>query len=49
VIPVQWCIAVLCGWLQREQDDVIAFLREENHVLKAQLHGRRLRLSDHER
>jgi hypothetical protein len=30
-------VAMLCGWLQREQDDVIAFLLEENRVLKARL------------
>ena len=40
---------MLCGWLQREQEDVIAFLREENRVLKARLEGRRLRLDDDER
>ena len=39
---------MLCGWLQREQEDVIAFLRE-NRVLKARLEGRRLRLDDQER
>ena len=42
-------VAMLCGWLQREQENVIAFLREENRVLKAQLEGRRLRLADSER
>jgi hypothetical protein len=42
-------VVVLVGWLDREQRDVIAFLREENRVLKMQLHGRRLRLSDDER
>lgn len=40
---------MLCGWLQREQQDVIAFLREENRVLKARLQGRRLRFDDQER
>ena len=35
-------VAMLCGWSQRAQEDVIAFLREENRVLKAQLAGRRL-------
>jgi len=40
---------MLCGWLQRERDDVIAFLREENRVLKARLEGRRLRFDDDER
>jgi hypothetical protein len=33
----QWFIAVLCCWVHRELNDVIAFLREENRVLKAQL------------
>ena len=40
---------MLCGWHQRDQENVIAFLREENRVLKARLGGRRLRLDDHER
>ena len=35
--------------MHREQNDLVAFLREENRVLKAQLRGRRLRLSEHER
>jgi helix-turn-helix protein len=39
---------MLCGWLRQEQEDVIAFLREENGVLRARLEGRRLRLDDHE-
>ena len=42
-------VAMLCGWLQREQENVITFLREENRVLKAQLEGKRLRLDDSER
>ncbi len=40
---------MLCGWLHREQEDMIAFLREENRVLKARLQGQRLRLDDRER
>jgi putative transposase len=40
---------MLCGSHQRDQENVIAFLREENRVLKARLGGRRLRLDDHER
>src|SRR5687767_7658275 len=36
-------------WLQREQEDVIAFLREENRVLKARLEGQRIRFDDRER
>jgi transposase InsO family protein len=42
-------VATLCGWLRHEQDNIIAFLREENRVLKARLEGRRLRLDDTER
>ena len=42
-------IAMVAGWLQRHQQQVITYLLEENHVLKAQLDGRRLRLTDPER
>jgi hypothetical protein len=37
------------GWLQRHQQQVITYLIEENRLLKAQLGGRRLRLTDTER
>jgi hypothetical protein len=46
VIPLQLILAALSGWLEREQREVINFLREENRVLKAQLRGRRMRLTD---
>jgi hypothetical protein len=49
VVPLQLILAALVGWLERGQHDVIEYLREENRVLKAQLHGRRLRLTDDER
>jgi putative transposase len=39
-------IAMLAGWLQRDQQQAITYLLEENRVLKAQLPGRRLRLTD---
>jgi putative transposase len=42
-------LAALLGSLEREQGDVIAFLREENRTLKAQLTGRRLQLDDAQR
>ena len=42
-------IAMVAGWGQRHQQQVITYLIEENRVLKAQLGGRRLRLSDTER
>src|SRR6266436_8276427 len=42
-------IAMVAGWLQRHQQQVITYLHEENRVLQAQLGGRRLRLTDTER
>jgi transposase InsO family protein len=42
-------IAMIAGWLQRHQQQVIAYLQEENRVLKAQLGPQRLRLTDTER
>jgi hypothetical protein len=36
VIPLQMLLASLVGWLECEQRDVIAFLREENRAPKAQ-------------
>jgi hypothetical protein len=49
VLPLHLILGALFGWLEREQRDAIEFLREENRVLKAQLHGRRLRLDDNQR
>jgi len=42
-------LAALLRWLESEQRDVIAYLREENRALKAQLVGRRLRLDNRRR
>lgn len=42
-------LVILLGSCERERSDVIAFLREENRALKAQLGRRRLRLNDQER
>jgi transposase InsO family protein len=42
-------IAMVAGWLQQHQQQVIAYLQEENRVLKAQLGPQRLRLTDTER
>src|SRR3954452_23004211 len=41
--------AMVAGWVQRHQQQVITYLQEENRILKAQLGGRRLRLTDTER
>src|SRR6266702_150169 len=42
-------IAMIAGWIQRHQQQVIAYLQEENRVLKAKLGPQRLRLTDTER
>ena len=46
---LQMLIVMVAGWVQRHQQQVISYLIEENRVLKAQLGGRSLRLSDTER
>jgi putative transposase len=48
-VILQVLIAMVAGWLQQHQQQVITYLLEENRVLKARLDGRRLRLTDTER
>ncbi|MBK7585055.1 MAG: transposase [Myxococcales bacterium] len=43
-----WVLSV-AGWIQRGQQQVIEYLVEENRVLREQLKGRRLRLTDGQR
>ncbi len=40
---------ILASWINRQQQAVIDYLREENRVLRAQLQCKRLRLSDDDR
>ena len=42
-------VAMVAGWLCREQEAVIEYLREENKVLREQLGTRRLRFTDAQR
>ena len=49
VYPLQMLLFTVSGWVNRHQQDVIAYLVEENRVLKEQLRGRRLRLTDDQR
>jgi hypothetical protein len=39
----------LAGWVNRQHQQVLDYLVEENRVLKEQFHGRRLRLTDEQR
>jgi putative transposase len=45
----QLLLTFLTGWLAREERDVLRYLLEENRVLRRQLRGRRLELSDDDR
>ena len=47
--PLQVLIFTVSGWVNRHQQDMIAYLVEENRVLKEQLNGRRLRLTGDQR
>ena len=47
--PFQFVVTALAGWANQQQSDVVEYLREENRVLREQLGGRRLRLSDDQR
>ncbi len=45
----QLIVVVLAGWLNRQQQDVVAYLREKNHVLREQLGGMRIWFTDGQR
>jgi transposase InsO family protein len=47
--PLQLLLATFAGWVNREQAQVVAYLVEENRVLREQLGDRRLRLTDEQR
>jgi hypothetical protein len=47
--PLRLLLVTLAGWINRHQQQVIEYLVEENRVLKEQLKGRRLRLTDDQR
>jgi hypothetical protein len=45
----RFLLAALAGWRDRQQNEVNTFLIAENRILRGQLRGRRLRLTDDER
>ena len=47
--PALFPLLALAGVISRHQAEVIAYLVEENRVLKEQMGGRRLRLTDDQR
>jgi len=51
MLDIRWRILLvaLAGWVNRRQLDVIAYLREENRVLKEHLGQHRLHFTDPQR
>jgi hypothetical protein len=47
--PFRFLLITLAGWMNQRQLQLIEYLREENRVLREQLGGRRLRLTDDQR
>jgi putative transposase len=49
VAALQMMLGMLTGWMDRRERESIAYLIEENRLLRRQLGGRRLRLTDDDR
>jgi hypothetical protein len=49
VAPWHFILAVLAGWVHREQLKIIEYLKAENHALREKLGNKRLRFTDEQR
>ena len=49
ISPLHLLVVGLAGWLNREQQRVLEYLKEENRVLRQQFGKKRLRLTDVQR
>jgi len=49
ISPLNFLILAVSGWLNRHQQQIFDYLKEENRVLKEQMGGRRPRLNDDQR
>ena len=47
--PWQLLLLVLAGWVNRQQQDAIAYLRTENRILREKLWKKRILLNDDQR
>src|SRR5215472_3521084 len=47
--PLSFIVVSLAGWMNQHQQHVIAYLMEENRVLREQIGKRRLRFNDDQR
>jgi putative transposase len=48
-LPLQFLILTVAGWVNRSQQDVIDYLREENRALREQRGDNRLRFTESQR
>jgi transposase InsO family protein len=49
LLPLQFLLLTIGGWMTRDQQKVVAYLLAENEVLREQLRGKRIRFSDAQR
>jgi hypothetical protein len=47
--PLQVLLLTISGWVNRRQQDMIAYLVEEDQILKEQSRGRKIRLTNDQR
>src|SRR3989442_9608914 len=47
--PFSFVVLTMAGWMSRHQREVIAYLMEENRVLREQIGDRRMRFNDNQR
>ena len=48
-LQLRFWMMIFAGWVNRQQQDVIEYLQEENRSLREQLGGKRLRFTDQQR
>ena len=47
--PFSFVVTSMAGWMNRHQQQVIEYLREENRVLREQIGNKRMRFTDQQR
>ncbi len=47
--PMGMLLVMLTGWINRHQQDVIEYLKEENEILRKKLGAKRILLNDNQR
>jgi len=47
--PLGMLLMILAGWINRQQQEIIDYLKEENRILREKLGGKRILLADSQR